>query len=305
MLLFWAERAERFVFARLKAAAGKGKSPGFHRKTRGVKTGASSSAAMANAVTAEFTPSIDRKKRRFLGLFCRKTGVRAKENDTLLCVFTCFWDSWLFQTLATQGEPARGRLQNKSCLKTYRRFFVRSGMCLNKSVKVEMTGRDEGCGRRAALRAAALLSAPPTTALQSETCGSKRRPISVPSRRRDAIRGNFDESGCNPTATGLQLPARNCTRLHQIAPNCTRLRSLRQKIKREKNRPEAEYSAPIYCPHLFACKVAEASRLLVVKVQRRDSAATFPGSLMLALGRLSGTLNPIVIWLDSTSANPT
>jgi hypothetical protein len=52
-------------------AAGKGKSAVFHRKTRGVKTGASSSAAMANAVTAEFRPSIDRKKGRFLGLFCR------------------------------------------------------------------------------------------------------------------------------------------------------------------------------------------------------------------------------------------
>jgi len=115
------------------AAAGKGKSPVFHRKTRGVKTGASSSAAMANAVTAEFTPSIDIKKRRFLGLFCRKTGVRPKLFNTLLCVFTCFWDSRLFQTLALQGEPARGSLQNKSCLKTYRRFFVRSGMCLNKS----------------------------------------------------------------------------------------------------------------------------------------------------------------------------
>jgi len=159
-------------------------------------------------------------------------------------------------------------------------------------MKVEMTGRDEGCGRCAAPRAEALLSAPPTTALQSETCGSKRRPISVPSRRRDANRCNFDESRCNPTATGLQLPARNCTELHQIAPNCTRLR-LRQKIKREKTRPEERYSAPIYWTHLFACKVAEASRLLVVKASHRDAAATFPGSLMPALGRLSGTLNPV------------
>jgi len=105
----------------------------FHRKTRCAKTSASSSAAMANAVPAEFSPSIDRKKGRFLGLFCRKTGVRPKLFNTLLCVFICFWDSWLFQTLAPQGEPAAGRLQNKSCLKTYRRFFVRSGMCLNKS----------------------------------------------------------------------------------------------------------------------------------------------------------------------------
>jgi len=109
-----------------------------------------------------------------------------------------------------------------------------------------MTGRDEGCERRAAPRAEALLSAPPTKAHQSETCGSKRRPISVPSRRRDAIRCNFDESRCNPTATRLQLPARNCTRLHQIAPNCTKLRSLRQKIKKEKNRPDEKYPSPIF-----------------------------------------------------------
>src|ERR1022692_1978075 len=104
----------------------------FHRKTRGAKTGASSSAAMANAASGKLSPSIDRKKGRFLGLFCRKTGVRPKLFNTLLCVFTCFWDSRLFQTVASQGEPARGRLQNKSHLKTYRRFFVRSGMCLNK-----------------------------------------------------------------------------------------------------------------------------------------------------------------------------
>src|ERR1035438_3373573 len=90
-------------------------------------------------------------------------------------------------------------------------------------MKVEMTGRDEGCGRSAALRAAALLSAPPTTAHQSETCGSKRRPISVPSRRRDANRCNFDESRCNPTQPDCNSRrgiAPDCTKLHQIAPNC-------------------------------------------------------------------------------------
>src|ERR1022692_3993283 len=100
----------------------------FHRKTRGAKTCTSYSTATANATPAEFRPSIDRKKGRFLGLFCRKTGVRPQLFNTLLCVFTCFWDSWLFQTLAPQGEPARGKLKNKSYLKTYRRFFVRSGM---------------------------------------------------------------------------------------------------------------------------------------------------------------------------------
>jgi len=116
------KRSIRLSFPLLPWEAGYGKSPVFHRKTHGAKTGASSSAAMANAVTGEFTPSIDRKKWRFLGLFCRKTGVRPKLFNTLLCVFTCFWDSRLFQTLAPQGEPAHGRLKNKSYLKTYRRF---------------------------------------------------------------------------------------------------------------------------------------------------------------------------------------
>src|ERR1022692_2706574 len=88
-------------------------------------------------------------------------------------------------------------------------------------MKVEMTGRDEGCGRCAAPRAEALLSAPPTKAHQSESCGSKRRPISVPSRRRDANRCNFDESRCNPTQSDCNSRrgiAPDCTKLHQIAP---------------------------------------------------------------------------------------
>jgi hypothetical protein len=256
-----------------------------------MKIGASSSAATANALTAEFCPSIDRKKGRFLGLFCRKTGVRRKLFNTLLCVFTCFWDSRLFQTVAPQWDTARGSLKNKSYPKTYRRFFVCSGMCLNKSMKVKMTGRDEGCGRSAALRAAALLSAPPTTALQSESCGSKRRPLSVPSRRRDANRCNFDQSGCNPTQSDCNSRrgiAPDCTRLHQIAPNCGHC--AKQSIGRKTDLKKSVLLLS-FCLHLIACKVAEASCLLALKAQRLDAAATFPGSLMPAPHRLSETLN--------------
>jgi len=64
----------------------------FHRKTGGAKTGASSSAAMANAVSGKSSPMFDRKKGPFFGPFCRKTGVRAKENDTFFSIFTDFWD---------------------------------------------------------------------------------------------------------------------------------------------------------------------------------------------------------------------
>jgi len=256
---------------------------------------------MANTVTAEFTPSIDRKKGRFLRLFCRKTGVRRKLFNTLLCVFTCFWDSWLFQTLAPQGEPAGGSLQNKSCLKTYRRFFVRSGMCSNDPVKVELTGRDEGCERRAALRAVALLSRSYAIARGAHAPSPSQ---AGGARNSGATRQKQVQS----YPTGLQLPARNCTRLHQIAPDCTRLRSLRQKIKKEKTRAEERYSAPIYRPHLFACKVAEASRLLVVKAPRRDAAATFPGSLMPAPHKPSETLNLVGLNLRQSKliqVNPT
>jgi hypothetical protein len=244
-----------------------------------------------------------------LGLFCRKTGVRYKLFNTLLCVFTCFWDSWLFQILAPQREPAGGSLQNKSCLKTYRRFFVRFGIWLNKLVKVEMTGRDEGCERGAARRAAALPSrnsavargarapsralvdASATKAHQRESCGSKRRPLSVPSRRRDAIRGNFDESRCNPTQPDCNSRrgiAPDCTRLHQIAPNCGHCA---KKSKRRKTGRKKSILPLSFCSHLFACKVAEASSLGALKAQRRHATATFPGSLMPLPHRLSGTLN--------------
>jgi hypothetical protein len=46
----------------------------FHRKTRGVKTGANSSAAMANAATAEFTRVLTEKKGVFWGCFAEKRG---------------------------------------------------------------------------------------------------------------------------------------------------------------------------------------------------------------------------------------
>jgi hypothetical protein len=57
--------------AGLELAAGKGKSPVFHRKTRGVKTDANSCAATINAAPAKLSLSLDRKKGRFFGLFCR------------------------------------------------------------------------------------------------------------------------------------------------------------------------------------------------------------------------------------------
>jgi hypothetical protein len=144
-----------------------------------------------------------------------------------------------------------------------------------------MTGRDEGCGRRAAPRAAALLSRSYAVARGAHAPSPSQ---AGGARNSGATRRKRVQSYRNRTATPGE-------ELHQIAPNCTKLRSLRQKIKKEKTRAEEKYFASIYRPHLFACTVAEAFRLLAGKVQRLDAAATFPGSLMPAPHRLSETLN--------------
>src|ERR1022692_4478848 len=85
--------------------------------------------------------------------------------------------------------------------------------------------------------------------------------------------------GCNHTATGLQLPARNCTRLHQIAPDCGHC--AKNSMERKTDLMKSILLLSFYF-HLIACKVAEAFRLLALKAQRRDAAATFPGSLLPA-----------------------
>jgi hypothetical protein len=41
------------------------------------------------------------------------------------------------QAIAVQWQTPIQPLQKKSCLKTYRRFFVRSGMCQNRRMRVE------------------------------------------------------------------------------------------------------------------------------------------------------------------------
>jgi hypothetical protein len=58
------------------------------------------------------------------------------------------------QSVASQGQAAIKTLQKKSCLKTYRRFFVRSGLCHNrpmngKTVQWEMGREKPAAGLRA------------------------------------------------------------------------------------------------------------------------------------------------------------
>ncbi len=59
--------------------------------------------------------------------------------------FFCFLGFFPLQALDWQPPAATQPLQKKSCLKTDGRFSVRTGLCHNPRMDVEMTGRNEGC----------------------------------------------------------------------------------------------------------------------------------------------------------------
>jgi len=59
--------------------------------------------------------------------------------------FSAFPGFFPLQAIAFQRQAPIQPLQKKSCLKHYRRFFGCSGMCHNRRMTVEMTGRNEGC----------------------------------------------------------------------------------------------------------------------------------------------------------------
>jgi hypothetical protein len=131
------------------------------------------------------------------GRFCpKKRGVLQKNGgptEIISHFFSRFFGFWGFppsQAVAFQPQAAIRPLQKKSCLKTYRRFSVRSGMCHNRRVNVENDNWKTG--------------------QLSEKWGQKNGPLLS------------------------------------------------------------------FCPHLFAFKVEEASRLLPVQEQRRAAAATSP-----------------------------
>jgi hypothetical protein len=90
---------------------------------------------------------------------------------------------------------------------------------------------------------------------------------------------------------------RNRTAIHReklqwIALDCTELRSIAPKNHwREKQAGRMVSLLLSFCLYLFACKVAESSRLLALKAQWRNAAATFPGSLVPAPHKPSETLN--------------
>jgi hypothetical protein len=105
--------------------------------------------------------------------------------------------------------------------------------------------------------------------------------------------------GCNHTATGLQLPARNCTRLHQIAPNCAK-----QSIGRKTDPMKSILLLSFYF-HLIACKVAEASCLLGLESTTAGgrchlSRLSYASPVQAVREIESGWIQPAPIQLNST-----
>jgi len=114
--------------------------------------------------------------------------------------FLVLWGFFPLQTIGWQPLTAIRPLQKKSCLKTYRRFFVRSGMCLNGVVKAVLAGRNDGCEGWTAV---------------------KRRPSLR--ARRFGTRNKNSAFGRPPPKAGqdeAKLTLSNLTGLRSIALNC-------------------------------------------------------------------------------------
>jgi hypothetical protein len=85
------------------------------------------------------------------GHFAEKPG----PTEIILHFFSRFYGFWGFcrlQPIAFQRQAAIRPLLKKSCLKTDGRFSLNSGMCHNRRMTVEMTGRNQGCERWAAVK---------------------------------------------------------------------------------------------------------------------------------------------------------
>jgi hypothetical protein len=108
-------------------------------------------------------------------------------------------------------------------------------------MKVEMTGRVEGCGRRAVPRAIALLSRNYAVArgahAQSPSQAGGARNSGATLRKRV-------QSYCNRTATPGE-------ELHQIAPDCTRLHQIAVIAPKNQKR-ENQSGRKVFCPYLSA-----------------------------------------------------
>jgi hypothetical protein len=166
------------------------------------------------------------------------------------------------QVVAYEQQAPAELLQNKSCLKTYRRFFIRSGMCHILRVHDFDHEGTEGAKshfkwllppfspRPIAEGVSRIKNRkdPPSLTLPSSSKPWRTRRLDNPKTRRASwISGTWElpsEKGFYPvypvilsrssphsagairpprTATDPGPIAPDCTRLHQIAPNCTKL----------------------------------------------------------------------------------
>ena len=111
-------------------------------------------------------------------------------------------------------------------------------MCLNDPVKVEMTGWDEGCGRCAAPRAAALLS----------RSYAIMRGAHAPS---PSQAGGARNSGAILTKAGAIIPQPNCNSRRGIAPDCTKLHQIAV-VAPKNQKGENQSGKKVFCPYLSA-----------------------------------------------------
>jgi hypothetical protein len=135
-------------------------------------------------------------------------------TEIILHFFSCFLGFLGFfplQAVDGQAQAAIRTLQKKSCLKTYRRFSVRSAMCHNRRMRVEnnnwKTGRHAEKWRQ---KHGLLLS------FCAKVAAASRRRRRQTGRGISAITGGFYTGN-----RSLSHPIASCVELRLIALNCT------------------------------------------------------------------------------------
>jgi hypothetical protein len=102
------------------------------RAIRGKMLPKSKRASSTRTATCRSKNSLTIKSGPEMGLFGRKTGVPAKENDIVASTFSLLRGFFVLQAFDGQDFPPAGTLRKKSRLKTYRRFSAFFWLCHNR-----------------------------------------------------------------------------------------------------------------------------------------------------------------------------
>ena len=86
------------------------------------------------------------------GAISQKNGGPMKFILHFFSHFPDFLGFFLLQAVDFKPQPPLQPLQKKSCQKHYRRFYVRSAICHNRCMNVEMTVWEQGCAGSVAFR---------------------------------------------------------------------------------------------------------------------------------------------------------